>query len=204
LPLLAAEVNVRDITVVAADTELVRLRPKANFRTLGKRYGKRTPEVAKAAERLSSEQLRGLEEGAPATLRLDDGTEVEYLPEDIAVERDVTSDWLVQSAGPFVAALDPALDDTLRREGLAREILNRVQRLRKEAGYEFTTRIELWIDGDADVRETARAHEGFIGSEGLATAVQVGARAAAADLEQEMIIDGHPLVVGVRRTGAAA
>jgi isoleucyl-tRNA synthetase len=204
LPLLAAEVNVRAVEVVAADTELVRLRPKPNFRTLGKRYGKRTPEVAKAAVRLTAEQLRALEEGTAAPLRLDDGTEVEYLPEDIVVERDVTSDWLVQSAGPFVAALDPSLDDALRREGLAREILNRVQRLRKEAGYEYTTRIELWIDGDADVRETARAHEQFIGAEGLATAVQVGTRAAAADLEQEMIIDGHPLVVGVRRTGAAA
>ena len=204
LPLLAAEVNVRHIDIVAADTELVRLRPKPNFRTLGKRYGKRTPEVAMAAERLSAEQLRALEEGGQAALRLDDGTDVEYLPEDVTVEREVTSDWLVQSAGPFVAALDPVLDDDLRREGLAREILNRVQRLRKEAGYEFATRIELWIDGDTDVRETARAHEAFISAEGLATAVQVGARSAAADLEQEMIIDGHPLVVGVRRTGAAA
>ena len=204
LPLLAGEVNVRAIDIVAADTELVRLRAKPNFRTLGKRYGKRTPEVAKAAERLTSDQLRDLENGRPAELRLDDGTEVEYRSEDVVVERDVTSDWLVQSAGPFVAALDPALDDELRREGLAREILNRVQRLRKEAGYEFTTRVELWIDGSAQVREAAGIHEAFIAAEGLATAVEVGTRAPAADLEQEMIIDGHPLVVGVRRTGAAA
>ena len=59
-----------------------------------------------------------------------------YLPEDVAVEREVASDWLVQSSGPFVAALDPRLDEALRREGLAREVVNRVQRIRKEAGYD--------------------------------------------------------------------
>ena len=86
-----------------------------------------------------------------------DGERATFLPEDVVVERDVASDWLVASDGPYVAALDPRLDDGLRREGLAREVVNRVQRLRKEAGYVYTDRIGLWIAGAEPVLEAVRA-----------------------------------------------
>ena len=105
----------------------------------------------------------------------------------------------MQSDGPFVVALDPALDDELRREGLAREVVNRVQRLRKEAGYEYTDRIALWIDGDAAVLDAARHHADFIRGETLARRLELGARAPAPDLEQQVDIDGHGVVVGVQR-----
>jgi len=198
LELLRLEVNVKEIEVVASDTDLVRLRPKPNFRTLGKRYGKRTPAVAAAAATLTPVQLRGLEAGSPATLELEGGP-VTYLPEDVAVEREVASDWLVQSNGAFVAALDPRLDEQLRLEGLAREVVNRVQRIRKEAGYSYTDRIALWIDGDAAVLEAVRAHASFISEETLARGLEVAARAPAPDLEQRVELDGNGAVVGVQR-----
>jgi isoleucyl-tRNA synthetase len=198
LELLRLEVNVKQVDVVASDTELVRLKPKPNFRTLGKRYGKRTPAVAAAAATLTPGQLRGLEGGSPATLELE-GEPVTYLPEDVAVEREVASDWLVQSSGAFVVALDPRLDEPLRREGLAREIVNRVQRIRKDAGYAYVDRIELWIDGDTPVLDAARAHAEFIRGETLARGLEVGARAPAFDLEQQVDLDGHGAVVGVQR-----
>ena len=198
LELLRLEVNVKEIEVVASDTDLVRLRPKPNFRTLGKRYGKRTPAVAAAAATLTPGQLRSLEGGTSATLELE-GETVTYLPEDVAVEREVASDWLVQSSGPFVAALDPRLDEGLRREGLAREVVNRVQRIRKDAGYQYTDRIWLWIDGDSSVLDAVRAHAGFIQGETLARGLEVVARAPAPDLEQQVDIDGHGVVVGVQR-----
>jgi isoleucyl-tRNA synthetase len=198
LELLRAEVNVKEVHVVASDTDLVRLRPKPNFRTLGKRYGKRTPAVVAAAAGLTPGQLRGLEDGSPATLELE-GEPVTYMPEDVAVEREVASDWLVQSSGPFVVALDPHLDEALRREGLAREVVNRVQRLRKEAGYLYTDRIALWIDGDPPLADAVKAHAGFIRGETLARGLEVGARAPAADLEQQVDIDGYGAVVGVQR-----
>jgi isoleucyl-tRNA synthetase len=197
LELLRLEVNVKEIEVVASDTDLVRLRPKPNFRTLGKRYGKRTPAVAAAAAGLTPGQLRSLEDGSPATLELE-GEPVTYLPEDVAVEREVASDWLVQSNGAFVAALDPRLDETLRREGLAREVVNRVQRIRKEAGYAYTDRIALWIDGDAHLLDAVSAHSGFIRGETLARCLEM-ARAPTPDLEQQVDIDGHGAVVGVQR-----
>ncbi len=198
LELLRLEVNVKQIEVVASDTDLVRLRPKPNFRTLGKRYGKRTPVVAAAAAGLGVEQLRGLEQGVSATLEVE-GEPAIFHPEDVVVEREVASNWLVASDGPFVAALDPELDDGLRREGLAREVVNRVQRIRKEAGYRYSDRISLWIAGDPSVLEAVRAHAGFIRGETLARELEVGAHAPASDLEQQVDIDGHGVVVGVQR-----
>jgi isoleucyl-tRNA synthetase len=176
----------------------VRLRAKPNFRSLGKRYGKRTPVVAAAAERLSQAQLRGLERGEQATLEVD-GEPATFLPEDVVVERDVASDWLVASDGPYVAALDPRLDETLRLEGLAREVVNRVQRLRKEAGYVYTDRIGLWISGDGPLLDAVRGHAEFIQGETLARQLELGRRAPAPDLEQELDIDGHGVVMGVQR-----
>jgi isoleucyl-tRNA synthetase len=128
-------------------------------------------------------------EGEPAT----------FLPEDVVVERDVASDWLVASDGPYVAALDPRLDDALRGEGIAREVVNRVQRLRKDAGYVYTDRIGLWISGEGPVLEAVRGHAGFIRGETLTRRLEVGTRAPAPDLEQEVDIEGHGVVMGVQR-----
>ena len=198
LELLRREVNVKTIEVVASDTDLVRLRAKPNFRSLGKRYGKRTPAVAAAAAGLGADQLRALEHGSPATLELD-GAPVTYLPEDVVVEREVASDWLVASDGPFVVALDPHLSDALRAEGYAREMVNRVQRLRKDAGYVFTDRIGLWIHAEAPILEAVRGHADYIRAETLARRLELGTRAPSPDLEQEVDIDGHGVVVGVQR-----
>ena len=111
LELLRLEVNVKAIE----NGELRRgsrrgFGAKPNFRSLGKRYGKRTPQVAEAASRLTADQLRGLEQGGRRASTLD-GERVTYLPEDVVVEREVASDWIVASDGPYVAALDPRLDD---------------------------------------------------------------------------------------------
>ena len=198
LELLRQEVNVKTVDVVASDTDLVRLRAKANFRSLGKRYGKRTPAVAAAAGRLAADQLRELEQGRSAELELE-GERVSYLPEDVVVEREVASDWLVGSDGPFVAALDPTLTEPLRHEGVAREMVNRIQRLRKEAGYVYTDRIALWIQGAGAVADAVRAHADFIQGETLARSLTIGSRAPAPDLEQQVDIDGHDVVVGVQR-----
>jgi isoleucyl-tRNA synthetase len=198
LELLRIEVNVKAVEVVASDTELVRLRARPNFRSLGKRFGKRTPAVAAAAARLTADQLRILERGEPAEFEVD-GERSMFLPEDVVVERDVASDWLVASDGPYVAAIDPRLDEGLRQEGLAREVVNRVQRLRKEAGYVYSDRIGLWIAGAVPVLEAVRGHAAFIQGETLARRLELGRRAPEPDLEQEVEIEGHGVMVGVQR-----
>jgi isoleucyl-tRNA synthetase len=198
LELLRLEVNVKTVEVVASDAELVRLRARPNFRSLGKRYGKRTPAVAAAAASLTADQLRALEGGGSATVEVA-GEPATFEAGDVVVERDVASDWLVGSDGPYVAALDPHLTEPLRGEGYAREMVNRVQRLRKEAGFQFTDRIALWIAGDGPVLDAIRSHTEYIRAETLARRLEVGARAPAPDLEQQVDIDGHGVVVGVQR-----
>jgi hypothetical protein len=78
-------------------------------------------------------------------------------------------------------------------------MVNRVQRLRKEAGYVFTDRISLWVSGEGRVLEAVRGHAEYIRAETLARRLELGARAPAPDLEQEVDIDGHGVVVGVQR-----
>jgi isoleucyl-tRNA synthetase len=198
LELLRLEVNVKAIEVVTSDAELVRLKAKPNFRALGKRYGSRTPDVASAVAELTQEQLRALERGESVTIDLK-GEAVTYLAEDVIIEREVASQWLVKSEGPYVVALDPELDEALRGEGFAREVVNRVQRLRKEAGYAYTTRIHLWIDGGAAALEALRPHGEFIQEETLARSLELGARASGPDGEQRLDMDGLGVVLGVRR-----
>jgi isoleucyl-tRNA synthetase len=198
LELLRAEVNVKSVETVSSDAELVRLKARPNFRSLGKRYGKRTPQVAAAAARLAADQLRGLEQGREAALELD-GELVTYQSEDVVVEREVASDWIVAADGPFVVALDPRLDQALRHEGTAREVVNRIQRLRKEAGYVYTDRIGVWMEGSEPVLAAVRDYADFIQGETLARHLELGARAPAPDLEQQVDVDGHTVVVGVQR-----
>ncbi len=198
LPLLAQEVNVREVEVVSSDAELVRLRARPNFRELGKAFGKDTQAAAKAAASLSADQLRALESGAPVSHQVN-GAAFEFLPEQVTVEREVATDWLVQSSGSFVAALDPVLTEDLIGEGLAREVVNRVQRLRKDAGYPYTARIALWVDGAPRIVDAVRTHADYIRGETLARDLHPGARAAASDRQETVEIDGHSVVLAVVR-----
>jgi isoleucyl-tRNA synthetase len=203
LDLLRTEVNVKEVELVGSDAELVRLRARANFRTLGKKHGKRTPLVAAAAGSLSQEQFRALEAGEPVALDLE-GAPITLEPDDLVIEREVTSDWRVSSSGPYVVALDPTLDQDLRQEGLAREVVSRIQRLRREAGYEYTTRIHLWIEGDPEALSAVRTHQDAIAHETLARHLEVGERAPGPDAQQQFDIEGLTVVVGLRRVDAPA
>lgn len=198
LPILQAEVNVEEIVAVASDTDLVRLKAKANFRSLGKRYGKETPVVAKAVERLTADQLRALEGGGEARLDVN-GAEVVYFSEDVVVEREVTTSWLVESAGPYVAALDPTIDNQLAAKGLARELVSHIQRLRREAGYLVTDRVALGIEGPAPVLEAAKAHQEFIATETLARHISLGTAIDGAELRQVVDVEGHTVTFTMRR-----
>jgi isoleucyl-tRNA synthetase len=198
LEILRREVNVKAIEFVDSEAELVTLQGKANFRSLGKVYGKATPAAAAVAGDLGVEDLRRLEAGETVVVTTDGG-EFTFRPEDVVVERRVATDWVVQSDGPLVAALDPEVTPALAAEGLAREIVNRVQRLRKDAGYDYNTRIVLSLSGPADVVEAATAHRDFIAGETLARDVSIGADLPAADARDETDIDGRAVAIAVAR-----
>src|SRR5207247_2989800 len=112
---------------------------------------------------LAAAQLQARERGGPVR-----SGDFECRPEGVLVTREVVSEWAVQADGPYVAAVDPRLADDLIQEGLARELVNRVQRLRKEAGYEYTTRIELSVAGAEEIVAAVSAFQGFVEGETLA------------------------------------
>jgi len=194
LDILVAEVNVKSYQVVESDHELVTLRGKANFRTLGKRYGKATPQAAEAVTRLAPAELQVLERGE--TVRTG---EWELHPEDVTVTREVVSDWVVQADGPYVVALDPVLTPDLVQEGLAREVVNRVQRLRKEADYEYTTRIELSVSGAAEIVGAVETFQGYVAGETLARRIVLGAGLDDADITRDVDIEGRAVTLTLRR-----
>ncbi|HXF95844.1 MAG TPA: isoleucine--tRNA ligase [Gemmatimonadales bacterium] len=194
LDILKAEVNAKQVEVVESDDELVSLRGKANFRSLGQRYGRDTPRAAEAVSGLTAAQLRVLENGGSVR-----AGGFEFHPEDVTITREVASDWLVQADGPFVVALDPRLTDELLREGLAREVVNRVQRLRKEADYEYTTRIELSVAGPADVVAAAEAFRSYIEGETLARKTVLGAVLEDPDIRRDVDIEGRAVTIALRR-----
>ena len=115
------------------------------------------------------------------------------------VEREVASDWLVASDGPFVVALDPQLDDDAPARGTGARGGEPDPAAPQGGGLRVHRPDRLWIDGGAAVLEAARAHAEFIRGETLARRLELGARAPAPDLEQQVDIDGHGVVVGVQR-----
>jgi isoleucyl-tRNA synthetase len=194
LDILAAEVNAKDVEVAGSDHDLVRLKGKAEFRSLGKRYAKDTPRAAAAVSQLTAEQLQALERGEAVR-----AGEFEFRPEDVIVTREVVSDWAVQADGPYVAAVDPRLSEDLIQEGLARELVNRVQRLRKEAGYEYTTRIELSVAGAQEIVDAVSAFQGLVEGETLARKVVLGAVLDRADVTREVDIEARRVTIALRR-----
>jgi isoleucyl-tRNA synthetase len=197
LDILAAEVNAKVIEVAGSDHELVRLKGKPEFRSLGKRHGKDTPRAAAAVAQLTADELQALERGEVVQ-----AGEFAFHPEDVTVTREVVSDWAVQADGPYVAAVDPRLTPDLIEEGLAREVVNRVQRLRKEAGYDYATRIELSVAGAADVVAATGAFQDFVEGETLARKTLLGGVLDDADLAREVDIEGRRVTIALRRHDA--
>ncbi len=200
-PLLRAETNVRAIEVVASDASLVRLRAKGNFRALGKRFGKETPAVATAILALQPDALRILEGGGSVHVAVEGGASVEVLPDEVTIEREVVTDWPVASEGRYVVALDPRVTDALAQEGLARELVNRIQRLRKDAGFDVSTRIVGAFDGDPVLRDAAIAHRDYIARETLMVEFEVGPLVGDHDRRESVTIDDHAGALAVRRVG---
>jgi isoleucyl-tRNA synthetase len=173
---VAAELNVLDVESLGTAADLVEHTLKANFRSLGKRFGAGTPAVARA--------VAGADAGAVAAALRDAGSArievggelVDLGPDDVIVTEQAKQGWSVVNEHGETIALDLELTDELRRAGVAREAIRQVQDARKNAGLEVTDRIELWWDSTDD--ENVRAledHAELIASEVLATSLTRGA-----------------------------
>lgn len=203
LELLKDELNVKSVDFLDSVEGLVSLAARPNFKVLGPRFQKESEAVASAVRALSQEALAGYRNGEPVSVEVG-GRRIPLEPGDLEVIEESKGDLVVRSEGGFSAAIDPTLDDELLAEGLAREVVNRTQRLRKESGLEITDRIRLGVFGPESVQEAVRHHEGFICGETLAILLVVGDQAQEEfDFVSDVDLDGAPVSIRLSRGEAA-
>jgi isoleucyl-tRNA synthetase len=194
--LVTAELNVKELDFVTDTSELVSYSAKPNYRTLGPRFGKAMPQVAAAVDALDPDHVAAvLAEGGSVGISIG-GVDHDLGPEDLTLALQPLEGYEVEADAGHAVALQLELDEQLRREGLAREIVHAVQIARKDAGLEITDRIELSLGGDDELLAAAREHEAYLSGEVLATSVAYDGDAGPA----QTAVDGRPLSIGVKRT----
>ncbi|MET0558841.1 MAG: isoleucine--tRNA ligase [Solirubrobacterales bacterium] len=192
--LVTAELNVKELDFVSDEGELVSYTVKPNYRSLGPRFGKNMPQVAAAVAALDAAHVaRALADGGEIGIAID-GTDHTLGPDDVTLALQPLEGYEVEAEAGHAVALQLELDDELRQEGLAREIVHAVQNARKAAGLEITDRIELGLGGDEELLAAARAHQAYLSGEVLATAV-----AYDADEGADARIDGRDVVIAIAR-----
>ncbi|HEX7120143.1 MAG TPA: isoleucine--tRNA ligase [Longimicrobiales bacterium] len=191
LAVVRDELNVKIVRFLDAAEELVELKAKPNFRALGPKFGPRTALAADAIRQIAADRLRAFQRGEPLTIVVD-GEGFELEAGEFEIVEEARGDFVVEAAEGYVVALDPTIDEALRREGLARELVNRIQRLRRDEALDVSDRIRLGVDGDEAVLAAAAAHGDFIARETLAAELRVGSESAAAvyTAERELELDG--------------
>ena len=173
--LVQSELNVKELDFVSDESELVSYEVKPNYRSLGPRFGKRMPQVAAAVEALDPAHVAEvIGNGGEVGINID-GDEHTLQPDDLTLALQPLEGYEVEAEAGHAVALQLELDDELRREGLAREIVHAVQIARKEAGLEITDRIALGLGGDEELLAAAKAHEAYIAAEVLATTLEFDA-----------------------------
>lgn len=199
-PLLAAELNIKKIEFISSAANLVTLKAKPNFRSLGKKFGKDTPLAAEAVQALGSDALRDFEAGKPLYVSVGNESR-ELSPEDLTIVRSASGDLVVKEEAGYFAALDPTVSRELRLEGLARELVSRVQRLRKELGFAVSDRITLSVAGGQEIQDAVNAFEKWIAAEVLAVKITVGEKIDETHATHSFDLDGQNVEVALERVG---
>jgi isoleucyl-tRNA synthetase len=192
------ELNVKELRFVSEADELGQIELKPNYRTLGPRFGKHMPMVAAAIAGLDAARAAAtLRDGGHVAISVD-GKDHELTVDDLQMSMKPLEGYQVEREGSHAVALELEIDDELRVEGWAREIVRVIQRARQDAGLEVTDRILLTIDGDDSLVAAARTHQDYIAGETLAVRVSYESLdGSVAPID----IDGRALRVGVALAG---
>jgi isoleucyl-tRNA synthetase len=202
------ELNVRRVRFVAAAEELSEYEVKANYRTLGPLFGKDMPKAAEAIAALDPARVAAAIRAGEGEVGIAVGGREHTLSgEDVILTLKAPEGYSIEREGAHAVALDLTLDDDLRREGNAREIVHAVQNARKTAGLQVEDRIELGLTGAPALIEAAGTHRDYIAGETLALELDVGDGAtspsAGSDHYREQTeVDGQELTIALRRAAA--
>lgn len=190
--LILNEVNVKELKYVGGSEGIFVKKVKPDFKKLGPRYGKIMKQLAVEVQNMPQDAIAAFEkegsytfdvEGQTATIELAD---VEIISEDIP-------GWLVANAGKLTVALDVTITEDLRKEGIARELVNRIQNIRKSSGFDITDRINIKISDQEQIRSTVSEYKEYIASQVLADNIELGN----VENGQEIDMDDYILQVSV-------
>jgi isoleucyl-tRNA synthetase len=188
------ELNVKELRFVEQADELGSYEVKPNYRTLGPRFGKHMPLAAAAIGAMDPAHVADALRAGTAIGISVDGVEHELAAEDVLLSMKPLEGYQVERSGSHAVALELELTESLRREGIAREIVHAVQNARRDAGLDVSDRIELGLGGDDELLAAARDHEAYLAGETLATSVDYGSADGAA-----VKVDGRELRISVQR-----
>lgn len=193
--LIEEELNVKKVEVAESGRDLVRLSAKPDFKKLGPRLGARMKNVAAVIASLSEDQIEYLAAGGGLDVA---GTTVTGA--ELVIERNPVTGTAVASSDDLAVALDIEADPALEAEGLAREVVSRIQQMRREAGLAVTDRITLeWWTSDAALETAIETHAGYITSEVLASAMK---RVASLDGTVTVDIDGSSIALTIKKASS--
>ncbi|MGX1927818.1 isoleucine--tRNA ligase [Flagellimonas sp. 2504JD4-2] len=164
--LIKSEVNVKEIELLDDASGILVKQIKPNFKVLGPRFGKDMKEIAAAVSQLKQEDIQKIEQEGELMLQLKNKSIILQLT-DVEISSQDIEGWLVATSGALTVALDVTIDDNLRKEGIARELVNRIQNLRKESGFEVTDKIDIKILKDGFVESAVTSNEEYIKTETL-------------------------------------
>ena len=184
--LIMSEVNIKGMEFLSADNNILVKNVKPNFKTLGKKYGKQMKQIQAYFANMSQDEIHAFEKNNGTHLNID-GVDVELTLEDALISTQDIPGWAVTSQDDLTVALDMTITEELMQEGLAREIVNRVQNLRKTGGFEVTDRIELLIEKNEKTDTAVEKFGDYICNETLATINKVDVLEG---VEAEELVEG--------------
>ena len=191
--LIMSEVNVKDIKFVDGAAGVLVKKVKCDFKKMGPKFGKQMKAVAAAVAEMSQEAIAELEKNGSYTLQLD-GTDVLVEATDVEIFSEDIPGWLVANEGKLTVALDVTVTEELRREGIARELVNRIQNIRKSSGLEITDKIKITLSKNQQTDDAVNEYKDYICNQVLGTSLTL---AEGVEGGTELEFDDFRLYVGV-------
>ena len=164
--LIKAEVNVKEIELMDDASDVLVKQIKPNFKVLGPRFGKDMGLVSKEIQNFSQEQINEIEKSGSLDVVIS-GKSITLTNEDVEISSQDIEGWLVANSNGITVALDITITDELRNEGIARELVNRIQNIRKDSGFEVTDRIKVYLKDNEVLEQAVKNNESYIKSETL-------------------------------------
>ena len=196
--LIMSEVNIKGIEFLAPDNNILVKNVKPNFKTLGRKYGKQMKQIQTYFANMSQDEIHAYEKNNGTHLDVD-GIDVELTLEDALISTQDIPGWAVTSEGNFTVALDMTITDELFNEGLARELVNRVQTLRKNTGLEVTDRIEIFVGKNEKIENAVTKFGDYICGETLANAITMVDQLTGEDVMEDELTDNVKVNLKIRK-----